>query len=447
MTPVIDPNILSQLNGSGLTPVTDPNVLAQLNGQQTDNRVLADKPGYEYGNILPFKKNTATGDTSFAFPEMIRSPIRGMQDLETTANNGSVATGQPTITPDAVNAMASMFLPFGGAESQGMAPMEGPLPADPMGKLSYALENAQQDTRFSRPTNALRAGQEANQAISHQYGIDTSLQRELYGNLNDVGSKFSMPADEVYNRLDDLTGYLKDKIAPEMPENRALSQLQEIRDNLQSKNSVPQIGVKPVPDATGEIPIQDDYQPGIKAYGLQPSDAVDIKTTLNQLVKSGKFTNAGQAKILDFKNYIQDFLNQASDVHPEFGNALTKAETQAARVGMYHDPKLAGLWQPKPDYLSYKGETTPSAETFDRMANFMDKLNSGSPAAGESYSLAQILPHEQLQNIFRNALLQNKEYPSGIFGNLKTLGGLTRTMGASPDSPLLNLADQLRGMQ
>lgn len=81
--------------------------------QQSDNRFMADEPGYFYGGILPFRKNLSTGEREWAVPEMIRSPIRGMQDLENTAASGEVATGNPTITPDAVNAMASMF-PFVG---------------------------------------------------------------------------------------------------------------------------------------------------------------------------------------------------------------------------------------------------------------------------------------------------------------------------------------------
>jgi hypothetical protein len=36
-----------------------------------------DKPGTEYGEVLPFSRDTETGKTSLAVPEMIRSPVRG----------------------------------------------------------------------------------------------------------------------------------------------------------------------------------------------------------------------------------------------------------------------------------------------------------------------------------------------------------------------------------
>lgn len=92
---------------------------------QSDNRFMADEPGFEYDGMLPFRVNNQTGKVDKiqsgpmagfpnpVWPEMIRSPIRGMQDLENTAASGEVATGNPTITPDALNAMAFM-LPFVG---------------------------------------------------------------------------------------------------------------------------------------------------------------------------------------------------------------------------------------------------------------------------------------------------------------------------------------------
>ena len=40
---------------------------------------LADQPGYQYGEVLPFRKNLATGEIEPAVPEAIRAPVRGVQ--------------------------------------------------------------------------------------------------------------------------------------------------------------------------------------------------------------------------------------------------------------------------------------------------------------------------------------------------------------------------------
>ena len=41
--------------------------------------LLADEPGYQYGSVLPFRKNLATGEIEPAVPEAIRAPVRGLQ--------------------------------------------------------------------------------------------------------------------------------------------------------------------------------------------------------------------------------------------------------------------------------------------------------------------------------------------------------------------------------
>src|SRR5689334_2480444 len=99
----------------GSTPEHIDDVITHLQAAQaqqqpaSDNRFLADKSGFTYGDILPFKKNEVTGETSLALPEMIRSPVRGIQDLQTLAENKSTDT-----TQDAVNAMVTMATPFAG---------------------------------------------------------------------------------------------------------------------------------------------------------------------------------------------------------------------------------------------------------------------------------------------------------------------------------------------
>src|SRR6185369_10265783 len=190
------------------------------------------------------------------------------------------------------------------------------------------------------------------------------------------------------------------------PEHRAFTELSEMKDNLANKYGIASVAPKTsaVLDASGN-PIITPGQQGVAAYGIQPSDLVDLKTAINSGLKPNKFTNAGQAKILDFKSYVQNALDQASQLSPEFGGALSAAEKQAAKVGIYKDPMLRGLWQPE-DYVAYKAGNQPSASTFNRQAGFLNSLDTTN--AGRSYSLASILPPDQAQSLIRAAALNQK---------------------------------------
>lgn len=67
-----------------------------------------DKPGTEYGSVLPFARNTTTGKTSLAIPEMIRSPVRGAIDMGKDLMGKGRPVGTQTLTPDEMAAVTSM---------------------------------------------------------------------------------------------------------------------------------------------------------------------------------------------------------------------------------------------------------------------------------------------------------------------------------------------------
>lgn len=300
------------------------------------------------------------------------------------------------------------------------------------------LQTAGKNTLLKGKPNALQAGYEANQKISAQYGSDKELQANLYNDVNQKGSVLSIKAPDLYSRLDDLTNYLNGKVAVDTPEYRALTELKEYQDSLQSK-----YGIAGTSDKAMQLPswkqpmVVQKGSKGQEAYGIQPSDLVDLKTTINSGLKPNKFSDAGSAKILAFKKYVQGALDDASSISPEFGQALTKAETQAAKVGQYRSPALRALWQPE-DYVSYKAGNAPSAATLGRARGFLNNLNtsgSGATAGGRPFSLATILPKEDAQAIFRAAILNSK--PSGIKGAILP----------APPSPLSELADQISKMK
>lgn len=77
-------------------------------GARALHKAGEDEPGYTYGDILPFKKNQATGERSFAVPEAIRSLARGAGDLIDYSHNK--ASGAPAeMTPEGVGAMLGIL--------------------------------------------------------------------------------------------------------------------------------------------------------------------------------------------------------------------------------------------------------------------------------------------------------------------------------------------------
>jgi hypothetical protein len=84
-----------------------------------------DDPRYQYGSVLPFAKETATGNINLAVPEIIRSPVRGLLDI------GQRVSGP--LTPEKLHALNSdeqgLVLSAGGLRPSIDAPM--PAAANP----------------------------------------------------------------------------------------------------------------------------------------------------------------------------------------------------------------------------------------------------------------------------------------------------------------------------
>lgn len=101
MTEVTDPAILAQLNAP--TEVTDLALLAKLNAPSDQNNPSSlfpiDAPNTDYGSVLPLARNTTTGEISFAAPEMIRSPARGILSLMGRAGGTQQPATEDTPNP------------------------------------------------------------------------------------------------------------------------------------------------------------------------------------------------------------------------------------------------------------------------------------------------------------------------------------------------------------
>lgn len=95
---------------------------------------LSDEPGYEYGSVLPFRKNTATGELGLAVPEMLRAPIRGLQ-----INPMRFDVSDPQQRSD-LGSAAAMFGGFSPAP--GRVPFAAPRSSFPLAEIGRKVEAA-----------------------------------------------------------------------------------------------------------------------------------------------------------------------------------------------------------------------------------------------------------------------------------------------------------------
>lgn len=79
---------------TGLLGLTGRDQAINAHAQEVEAKMRAigmdprPEPGYEYGDILPFRRNIETGDTELAAPSVIRDLVRGLLDLSETRKTG-----------------------------------------------------------------------------------------------------------------------------------------------------------------------------------------------------------------------------------------------------------------------------------------------------------------------------------------------------------------------
>lgn len=324
------------------------------------------------------------------------------------------------------------------------------------------LPDATKTGMFNSAPNPLETGLKANQQISQNFEADTGLQRQAYANLNKVGSSFSMPQPELYDKLNSTIYYLEGKVAEGSQEHQALSELKDIRDNLTDKYTIQAES----PTLNQRLGMSAEKK-GVDAYGIQPSDLVDIKTAINSGLNPNKFMTHGKSIILGLKSYVQQGLDEASAVMPDFGDALNTAENQAKKVAQYKSPSLKPLWQPE-DYVAYKSGNASAPTTINRAQNFLQNMQSSTQATGRAVALANVLSPEDFKSYVKAAVLHaNRNSPSlmGAAANLmpnplhplnyvKSGFGIPGAMseawnamkGTEP-SPLENLSTQIKRMK
>lgn len=122
----LDNNIDTFLNSNVVAP---PPTLPEKNPIHQFGDYFTDEPGTTYGNILPFSQNDKTGETNWDFPEIIRTPARGLAELlEGAGGERRPATDNPldpmpgNLSGDALTALMMTASPGTPAAEKNILP-------------------------------------------------------------------------------------------------------------------------------------------------------------------------------------------------------------------------------------------------------------------------------------------------------------------------------------
>lgn len=115
----------------GAAPGPDPHFADLVPARQRPKGFPYDEPGTTYGAVLPLSKDEATGDIHLAFPELIRSPARGVLESGARMRGERPEEYGKTLSPDELAAAATFApgLASGVAGAARSASVEGLSPA------------------------------------------------------------------------------------------------------------------------------------------------------------------------------------------------------------------------------------------------------------------------------------------------------------------------------
>lgn len=335
-------------------------------------------------------------------------------------------------------------------------PKAPPLSPDLQPLANVLPEAAKKTGMMAKKPVPIESGLKANNAISRQYSIDSELQNTLYGKADEIGQTFNIKAPELYKYTENTVNHLKSQVAAGSDEQAALSQLDEILSSLKDKYGIA--------GKTKDV-IQDPSLPkmniagekGVNAYAISPNDAVLIKRVINDGLSSKAAVKAGGAKLLGLKSYVNRVLEEAGQLKPEYKKAISAAEKQAARMGIYRSKELRPIWNMKEDYVPWKAvqngnaTTAVSEGTLTRANKFLETVNSKN--AGRASVIAKILPKSESTQIMREAIIHGKATKPGLrLAAGQAISGhpidaaisIGRAVMTPQQQPLTDLAKQLK---
>lgn len=182
-----------------------------------------DAPNTEYGEILPFARNTKTGETSFAAPEIIRSPLRGMISRGKDLSGSGKPVGDTTTSPDELAAVAAVGTP--AAPGAGKTGLPGPAR---QGTQPFDAAKAAHGAGYVLPPNMTSEAPGAAANMTAGWGGKVKLEQQASFKNQEVTNNLAAKAlglpdktvlsDQVFSKLRADAGRYYQAVADAIPE-------------------------------------------------------------------------------------------------------------------------------------------------------------------------------------------------------------------------------------
>lgn len=304
------------------------------------NDYFIDQPNTTYGNILPFAKNDSTGETSMAWPEVVRSPMRGLAEMM-AGTAGELPQGQ-NLSPDAIQAL-TMISPTSVANAGNMARVASETPAignKLIESVSNLPQNAMADTEDQSisqlmAANAAKNVQPQGSALMQGFGARDT---EALQNASDENFRAS---SGIYGQMRQAGAVLNNSATDDLKSN--------IDDALSKNLFIPQLNPK-------TLGIVDHLKAAIDQDGTIPLDQLDqYRRLLSRVGASEDGVSAGMVK-----KAIDSTVNNLD------GNDLQNGSTEAI------------------DLLNKARASYAASSRFDDVAEVLQKAN-GDPNKIKQY--------------------------------------------------------------
>lgn len=372
---------------------------------QNDGRFLANDPNYDYLNILPFRKNIQTGELAkvesgpyagfpdLNVPEMLRSPIRGMQDMETAAQNQSTEQ-----TPDSINAMAAMLLPVA---TEGYV---GKKPEMDIGVLADLLKSNSTGSPDTLPTQLPASSfkpQEYQGAINKTYEQAKASRKPFYDYMKESANGQTIDVSPAIGPTEKIIAEIKSD-----PFHSARPALSKLEDFVETHKENP---------------------------SMHLADAVEMKQDINSFFNAKKFDQGSKSPYFQVGNVLDSQIDAAAKANPVFGKA--KALADENHVNNYALPftqnkLLETAWKPQDYYAAKSMENGPANYLPDETARRGSEIIGNIKDPFQLDAVTRVLPDEMAEAL-RQAVLKNTKSGGGSY-RLEQLGNMIGTPLSSP---------------
>lgn len=280
-------------------------------GSEFWHGLLPNDPTKEYGEILPFSKDKASGEVNLAMPNAIRSVTRGIGDLYDSAENQST-----NMTPDSVNAAMAIAplaqLRFGMPAAN--ANIIDDIKDAPrlLGRLLKSESSVPDDV--SKPPSF--------SAEQYQKGIgDTVTQAQasrkpFYDFMNKAAQGYTIDAPPILNN--------------------AKSLLAENESNPFQQGAVTRLKK-----------FVEQYD-GAKSIPL--ADAVEFKQDINSLYKPNAYDQGKNSAYFQLGNKLGSAIDSVAETNPTFAKARALADqnhVDNVATAFKNNELLSKIWQPE----------------------------------------------------------------------------------------------------